>query len=726
MGHSLLSLYFRLWIFRALRRAGLFVALAVALVTPGCASGATGGRVSSWHPLLRQSYDAATTFLFNAAVARRQTPGNGGFMMGNAEAGDVPWQPTSKVVVVPGRYRLGIKSANRSFGYLWMPVTGILSPSAFTIEFWAKSDVPFSAINGETPVSVSGVSFFFYAHALNAVFSQSDSYPPVSVTVSANVDSLPANTWESFALTYGSRRLILYVNGQQVASKSGVPPPQVWSDISRSDGLTIGGAGGQGAVDLSVSDLRISRIARAAGRRSSAVQSKLSLTTASTGEAIRQTLLGGLHTLTTPATVHMARGVIRVIRTDKLINSTPIKLGPPDAAYPSRGVSGVFSYNWAVVDRTMRYLRSLGVEPYLSVDSTPQLLGGASPPLAGVQLGSSRSFVASFNPQVPDDLHLWQLIVEDLAFHILKQDHIPVAYWAVWNEPDGAFWLGSLSQYLALYQVTVDGIRAIDPHAVVGGAETGGWDPQWISALISFCATEHLPLNFVSWHYYSGDLGEIPDAEATVAAMAARYGIPRPFLNIGEWAWQAANLPGSGALPFSRENYFLNDWSAAFIGASLIDMQRNGVVASVYTNPVAPRNASGFSGSGLMSPTGPWANFNVYRLWHMLPAREVRTRLDADPGIFAAASKDRHVLAALVVSLHYQLGGHFPLTVQMPRRFAGRAVRVWLIDRHHADAYDAGPGRARLHPTTRRLSGRAQLQLSLPARAIVLIQAPLG
>jgi hypothetical protein len=322
---------------------------------------------------------------------------------------------------------------------------------------------------------------------------------------------------------------------------------------------------------------------------------------------------------------------------------------------------------------------------------------------------------------VPNNLQAWQMIVRDLAYHILKQDHIPVAYWSVWNEPNGGghFWAGTTAQYLSLYQATVNGVRSADPGAVVGGAETSGFDPEWVNALMAFCASQHVPLNFVSWHYYSGNLEDIPEANATVSALAARYHIAAPFLNVGEWAWQTAN---AGSPAFKNINYFLNDWSAAFAGASLIGMQRNGFVAAAYTSPVASRDAPGLD-SGLMSPYAPWANFNVYLLWHMLPSQVARTSLDADPGIFAISAKNRHELSTLVVSLHYQLGGRFPLTVQLPRKLAGEKVHVWLIDRHHADAYDAGPSHTRLHPTTRKLNGHAQVALSLPARAVVLVQA---
>jgi hypothetical protein len=86
------------------------------------------------------------------------------------------------------------------------------------------------------------------------------------------------------------------------------------------------------------------------------------------------------------------------------------------------------------------------------------------------------------------------------------------------------------------------------------------------------------------------------------------------------------------------------------------------------------------------------------------------------------AAKSGHQLSTLVASLHYQLGGRYPLTVQFPHQLAGKQVRVWLIDRNHADAYDAGPSHAQLRPTSQKLSPRGQLQLSLPARAVLLIE----
>ena len=65
---------------------------------------------------------------------------------------------------------------------------------------------------------------------------------------------------------------------------------------------------------------------------------------------LRQTLLGGLHTLSTPATVRMAHGVIRVMQTDKLVEqrlrSSSARPTPPTRAAGYSGVRTPTTGRW--------------------------------------------------------------------------------------------------------------------------------------------------------------------------------------------------------------------------------------------------------------------------------------------------------------------------------------------------------------------------------------------
>ena len=132
-----------------------------------------------WNPLARQPADAATTFLFDAAAARTQTPGNGGFIMGNATG-----RRRALAAYLQGGDRAGpVPSWGQEYELRRTGTCGCrppvsFHPTAFTIEFWVKSPVAFSALPGDTPVSVSGISFTFERTHLFVDYPDDQTYPP--------------------------------------------------------------------------------------------------------------------------------------------------------------------------------------------------------------------------------------------------------------------------------------------------------------------------------------------------------------------------------------------------------------------------------------------------------------------------------------------------------------------------------------------------------------------
>jgi hypothetical protein len=691
---------------------------------------------TTWNPLQEQIREPDTLFLLDPTAEAALAPGSGGFITPDALRGTVPWQSSSGVVEAPGKFRQGLQSVNRSYGYLWMPMEGYLPTDEFTVEFWLKANGPWSRIADNTPLSFQetyydGVSVNLNAGWLALNFSHGQAVSGhTSATLRYNVSALPANQWTSVAFTYLRGTLDLYVGGALVGAASNVAPPAVWSDQARGDGFDLEGARGKGATSVAISDLRISRVARTPGQQTSVSNANtVSVNPAApTGATINQNLLGGLHTLGGPATETMAHGVLKVMRTDKLLAATPIKAGAPDAAHPSVGVSGVFSYDWQVVDRTLAYYTRLGVTPYISIDSTPQLLGGSVPPFSGTALATERSYQSGFSAEVPNDLTAWGTIVRDLVNHITVEDGYTVPYWGVWNEPDGSsFWKGTLSDYLALYAVTAQAVKSVNPALKVGGPEVASWNTTWVKALIDYCATNAVPLDFVSWHYYSGDLGEIAQAHAQVTHWAGADNLPVPQILVGEWAWQVANLPGFGTPPFSNTNYFVNDWHAAFAAESLMQMQANGVVESIYTDPVAEDGATGWAGTGLMSSTHPWANLNVFRMWSMLEPNVLPTTTNLSPGLMSEAStgSNGHV-TVMLADLRFRKDATADVQVQLPPAYAGWTVTNYLVDDQHSDTYDAGLTNANLEhlaPTQVIADGTVDAEL-LPRSVHLLVISP--
>ena len=268
---------------------------------------------------------------------------------------------------------------------------------------------------------------------------------------------------------------------------------------------------------------------------------------------------------------------------------------------------------------------------------------------------------------MPNDLEAFGTLVRDLIHHVVVERKHVVPYWGVWNEPDGtSFWNNNLDDYLRLYDVCARAVKAVDPKLKVGGPETGDYNRRWIEALIKHCAEGQVPLDFISWHYYQSTVAEIATVRAEVDYWCGKYGHPKVELINGEWCWQIHNFPKTGYYPWSTRNYYLNDWHAAFTAASLIEMQKQGVVYAIYTNPVAEAGGAGFHASGLMSQEHPWANLNVYRLWTKLAPDLVETTYDGRPGVFAQASRDAQGRVTLLLAhLRYRKDVAAELTVSL-------------------------------------------------------------
>ena len=82
-----------------------------------------------------------------------------------------------------------------------------------------------------------------------------------------------------------------------------------------------------------------------------------------------------------------------------------------------------------------------------------------------------------------------------LARHCIERygrEEVSSWYWELWNEPDIAYWRGTVEQYCALYDHTVAGLsRALGEIKVGGPAVTGGERAtRFMDAFLAHCAGE--------------------------------------------------------------------------------------------------------------------------------------------------------------------------------------------------------------------------------------------
>jgi hypothetical protein len=470
-----------------------------------------------------------------------------------------------------------------------------------------------------------------------------------------------------------------------------------------------------------------------------------------TGATINQRLLGGLHPFgwagppSAAAKAHAA-GVINVNRTDKLLSVTPIKVGAPDGTHPTLGVSGNWSYDWQVVDRTIADIaaQGAGTELYLSLDSTPQILGGDVPPYSGTNLNGTNAATgglagyASFGADIPDDIPAFAEMCVDLLDHIIGLGTVELAYCGVGNEPDGGteFWhdpatglSATAAQYFAYYETIVTAVKAYNPALKVGGPEVV--NPvvnftAWIRGLMVYCQTNEVPLDFISIHDYAQNGWVLNQVCTKIEKAKTDLGWTDPLELInGEWNMGPGPVP-----PFRQSGTFieLGDYAAGACARQLMEFQRLGFSRAIYfknTRHLSGAASVGDFSGGAFNDLGPWTPGNVFRLWaRMGDAAVVSHTASADPGVQVLAAKNVATgkLFVLLASAHYRRTPEIPVTMALPGIATGRVTTLTMIDRAHSNQYEAGVENAELQTIPVADVAGEQVRLTLPARCACLLE----
>ena len=161
-----------------------------------------------------------------------------------------------------------------------------------------------------------------------------------------------------------------------------------------------------------------------------------------------------------------------------------------------------FLYSFFNTDQIWDYLLSIGVCPFVELSFMPEALAS----------GDKHAFRYYANVTPPANYHQWAMLINRLVGHwIERYGHSEVCKWffEVWNEPNlEAFWTGKLEDYFKLYRSTVEAIKRLDQGFKVGGPATAM--NAWIPEFLEICETHHVPVDFITTHYYPTDpLGTI-------------------------------------------------------------------------------------------------------------------------------------------------------------------------------------------------------------------------
>ncbi len=156
-------------------------------------------------------------------------------------------------------------------------------------------------------------------------------------------------------------------------------------------------------------------------------------------------------------------------------------------------------YNFSYIDEIYDGLLENHVKPFVELSFMPRKLAANLTP---------HPFWYKPLPSPPKDPAKWRALIEAFAQHLIDRygkSEVEQWYFEVWNEPNIDFWNGRPQQqtYFALYDVTAQALKKVNPNLRVGGPATA--QAAWVDDFIAHCKRDNVPFDFVSTHVYGNE-----------------------------------------------------------------------------------------------------------------------------------------------------------------------------------------------------------------------------
>ncbi len=349
-------------------------------------------------------------------------------------------------------------------------------------------------------------------------------------------------------------------------------------------------------------------------------------------------------------------------------------------------------YNFTYVDQIYDGLLRQGVRPFVELSFMP-------PEMASRQQSMGFWYEPIVAP--PKDWALWSDLIRHFARHLVARygiDEVSQWYFEVWNEPNGPFWGGDPRQqtYFHLYDLTARALKSVSPRLQVGGPATA--QAAWVPAFIQYCATHHVPVDFVSTHVYGDDSAEnvLGTHEKTTRRDMVIRAVQKVHREVGASPMPAVpiifsefNATYIGTEADVTDSPYIGPWLANTIRAcdGLVDSMSYWTFSDVFEEGGVAK--SPFRGGfGLIAAGGiPKASFNDFRLLHMLGDERLAESSDS---ALVTRRADR-TLAVAVWNYAPPGPGGTARTYQLDFRNVSGAQRayIWLVDRDHGSALTA-------------------------------------
>lgn len=392
-------------------------------------------------------------------------------------------------------------------------------------------------------------------------------------------------------------------------------------------------------------------------------------------------------------------------------------------------------YYWKIVDSIFDVFNKRGIKPIAEIGFMPEALSIKPHPYRhhwkpGVPYDSIYTGWA----YPPKDYKKWSEMIYQWVKHCIKrygEPEVKTWYWEVWNEPNIAYWKGTMQEYFKLYDYAVDAVKRALPSSKVGGPTTTG--PRWnkagdfLKAFLQHCidgknyatGKKGAPLDYITFHA-KGDpkivnnqvqmnMGvQLQDAAKGFEIINSFPSLKKLPVIIGEFDPEGC---AACSVEFSPQNAYRNGTMySSYTAASFAQLYRmkrkfnvnlTGAVSWSFEFENQPLFA-GFrdlSTNGIDKPV-----LNVFRMFGMMKGKmlevnnsntiSLQTLIDSSvrnrPYVDAIATADGHNMYIMLWNYHdddsNKMNAFIKLALQkLPIKSV--IVNSYLVDKNHSNSY---------------------------------------
>lgn len=243
-------------------------------------------------------------------------------------------------------------------------------------------------------------------------------------------------------------------------------------------------------------------------------------------------------------------------------------------------------YHWNILDSIFDTYVKRGMKPLAQIGFMPEALSTNPQPYQHRwRPGASYSKIETGWAYPPKDYKKWGELVYQWVSHCVERygkKEVEGWYWEVWNEPDGAYWKGTLEEFFKLYDYAAAGVKRALPTAKIGGANVTGGGMKFLDAFLHHCLSDT--------NYVTGTIGSPLDAvlfhakgSPKVINGVVRMDMSRQLRDIENNFKVIASYPQLAHLPVIIGESDPEGCAACSMATNPENAYRNGTMYSSYT-----------------------------------------------------------------------------------------------------------------------------------------------